>query len=71
MSVLKAQTSAPRIATTPSAPTHAAAMLVTPSMLIGEAVMTLMSVNWAPTSVPRIARTLLAPTPVVVELDIG
>ena len=65
-----AQISVSKIATTLSAPTHAAAMLVTPSMLMGVAVMTLMSVYWVLTSAPRIARTPLVPTPVVVELDI-
>ena len=70
MSVLKAQISVPRIVRTPSAPTRAAAILVTPSILMGVAVLTSMSVHWVPTSAPRIARIQLAPTPVVVELDI-
>ena len=69
MSVLKAQTSVPRIAWTSSAPTHATAMPVTHSVMMGVAVMTLTSVHWALTSAPRIARRVLAPTPVVVGPD--
>ena len=65
-----ARTSVLRLATTSSAPTHAAAMLVKPSVLMDVAVMTLMSVRWVLTSVPRIAVTPLALTPVVVGSDI-
>ena len=69
-SVLKALINAPKIATTPTAPTHAAAMLVTLSILMGMAVTTLTSVYWVLPSALRIAKTPLAPTPVGVELDI-
>ena len=71
MSVLKILINASKIATTQSAPTRAAAMLAMPSMLMGVAVMTLMSVHWVLTSAPRIATTPLALIIAVVDLGIN
>ena len=67
MSVLETLINAPKIAGTPLALTHAAAMLATLSVLMGVAVMTLMSVPWVLTSAPKIATTLSVLTPVAVE----
>ena len=69
MSAMNTQISVRRIAPTPLAPTHAAAMLATPSMLMGVAAETMMSVPWGLTSVPRNAATLWDPTPAAVEMD--
>lgn len=70
MSVLKGQISVPRIVTTSSARTHAAAILAMLSMLMAFTVMILMSVQWVLISAPRIARTPLASILVAVAVGI-
>ena len=65
-----AHISVSRIATTLLAPTHAVAMLATPSMLLDMAVMILMNVDLIVTSAPRIATTLWDPIFAAVEQDI-
>ena len=70
MSVLQGLISVFSIARIPLDPIDAAAMLAILSMLMGMAVMTLMSVHWMLTCVPRIVRTQSVPILVAVEQGI-